>query len=111
MAVDKKKAAEEFKNRKVPRGIFAVRCKETGATWVDSSPNLSAARNGTWFGLRAGGFRDKTLQAEWNTRGEDAFEFEIVETLPDDIAAMNLRDVLKEKKRYWAEKLGATALR
>jgi hypothetical protein len=110
MAIDKKKAAEDFKNRKVPRGIFAVRCKETGGTWVDSSPNLDAARNGTWFGLRAGGFRDKSLQAEWNAHGEDAFEFEVLEILPDDVAAMNLRDVLKERKRLWAEKLGATAL-
>ena len=105
--VDRKEAARQCKERKIPRGIFAIRRKATGEAWVDASPNLGAARNGTWFQLRGGLHMDKKLQAEWNAHGEDAFEFEVLETLDDDVPALNVRDVLQEKKRQWIAQLGA----
>ena len=108
--MNRKEAAKQFKDRKVPRGIFAVRCRVTGETWVDSSPNLGAARNGTWFQLRTGTHRDQRLQAEWNPHGEEAFEFEILETLDDDASPILLRDLLREKKRKWAAERGAQPL-
>lgn len=108
--MDRKQAAKDFKARKVARGVYAVRCTATGKTWVDSSPNLGAARNALWFQLRAGLHRDKDLQREWSRHGEEAFEFEVVETLDEDVAAMNVRDLLREKKRGWVERLGARLL-
>ena len=48
----RRQIAEEFKERKVPRGIFVVRCAATDETWVGSSPNLRAAQNSLWFQLR-----------------------------------------------------------
>jgi hypothetical protein len=108
--MDKKKAAQDFKERKVARGVYAVRCSETGRVWVGSSPNLAATRNGTWFCLKSGSHIEKPLQAEWDARGEEAFQYEILEQLKDDISAMSLRDVLKEKKQEWVARLGAQAL-
>lgn len=108
--MNRKEAAKEFKGRKVPKGIFAVRCSATGEAWVDSSPNLGAARNGTWFQLRIGTHRGQRLQAEWNAHGEEAFEFEVLETLDDDAAPLLLRDLLKDKKAHWAAKLSAEPL-
>jgi hypothetical protein len=102
--VNRKEAAKEFKARKVPKGIFAIRCRTTEAVWVDSSPNLDAARNGAWFQLRSGLHRDKRLQEEWNTRGEEAFEFEVLETLHQDVSAVNLLDILRDKKQKWVRK-------
>ena len=105
--IDRKEAARQFKERKVPQGIFVVRCTATGEMWVDSSPNLGAARNSMWFQLKNGLHRDRQLQTEWNAHGEAAFEFDVVDTLDEDTPAINTRDLLREKKREWAERLGA----
>ena len=106
----RKEAIKEYKARKVPRGVFAVRCTATGQIWVDSSPNLDAAPNGLWFGLRSGLHRNKALQAEWNAHGEPVFQYEVLEKLDEDVHPMSVTDLLKEKKRQWAAKFGAQSL-
>lgn len=105
-----KEAVKEYKARKPVRGAYAVRCTATGRVWVGSSPNLNAAQNGIWFSLRHGGHRDKALQDEWNAHGEPTFQYEILEKLDDDISPLAVNDLLKEKRRYWAARLGAPVL-
>ena len=97
--ISRKEAIRAYKERKPCRGAFAVRCTATGQAWVGSSPNLDAARNGIWFGLKHGSCLDKNLQTEWQTHGEGAFEYEILGKLDDDVHAMEVNDLLKEKKR------------
>jgi hypothetical protein len=99
----RKEAAREFRERKVSPGIYALRCIATGRTWVNSSPNLDAAQNGQFFQLRQGLHRDKELQAEWNQQGEASFQFEVLEGLPEDTPALNLQDLLKERKQAWEQ--------
>lgn len=106
----RKEAINEYKARKIPRGAFAVRCTVTGQVWVGTSPNLDASKNGLWFGLRHASHRDQELQTAWNTHGEAAFQYEILELLKDDVSPLALRDLLKEKKLHWTKKFGATAL-
>ncbi len=50
MTSSRKAAIRAFKERKTPRGIFAVRCSVTGGVWVDSAMDLDAAKNRVWFG-------------------------------------------------------------
>lgn len=108
--VDRKQAIRDYKMRKVSRGVFAVRCAVTSHVWVDSSPNLDGAKNSAWFQLHAGNHCDKTLQNEWNTHGENAFQFEILETLDEDVILLAVPDLLKEKRSKWTAKLGAKAV-
>jgi hypothetical protein len=108
--LNRKEAAKEFKARKVPIGIFAIRCRATGAMWVNSSPNLDAARNGTWFQLRNGLHRNKTLQEQWNGCGEAAFDFEVLEVLDHDLPPINVPEILRDKKQEWARELGGEPL-
>jgi hypothetical protein len=108
--VNRKEAIRKYKLRKVSRGVFAVRCTATGQVWIDSSRNLDGAKNGLWFQLREELHRDKSLQTEWNTHGENAFQFEVLETLDDDVIPLGVPDLLKEKKGQWAARLGAKAL-
>ena len=110
MDVNRRETAKTFKDRKVPKGIFAIRCRTTGAVWVDTSPNLDAARNGTWFQLRSGLHRNKQLQAEWNAYGEETFDFQVLETLDDDVSPIGLPDILRDKKRKWATDVGGQPL-
>ena len=100
---ERKEAARELKERMLLPGIFAIHCASTGRRWVDASPNLAAAENSQFFQLRQGLHRNKELQAEWNAQGEPSFSFEILESLPEDTPSLNLRDLLVERKRVWAE--------
>ncbi len=105
--MDKKAAIREYKERPVARGVFAVRCEATGKVWIDSYPNLTAAKNGLWFALRNGDHRDKELQAEWKQHGEEQFEFEVLEELDPDLPQMAVHDELKARKAAWIEQLQA----
>jgi hypothetical protein len=67
--MDKREARKEFKSKKTPKGVFAIRCAAT--------------------------------------QGEEAFAYEVLEILDDDVSALLLKDVLLERQKHWEEKLGA----
>ena len=106
----RKQAIREFKERKTPRGIFAIRSTLANRVWVGASRNLDAAKNGYWFALRLGLHLDKSLQSEWNIHGEQNFAYEVVEKLKDDVHPLELADLLKAKQAEWMERLGAARL-
>jgi hypothetical protein len=104
-AEERKAAIRAYKERKPRPGIYAVRLKETGRCWVASAPNLDTTKNGLWITLNSGRHLDRALQAEWNRLGEGAFEYVILEALKEDVLPLAVKDLLKEKKRLWADKL------
>ena len=110
MSDSRKEAIRKFKEQKVPRGIFAVKCTTSGNAWVGASRNLAATQNGTWFGLRSGGYIDKSLQEEWNRHGEASFQYEILEQLDGDLLPMAVADLLKERRAHWIAELNARLL-
>jgi hypothetical protein len=107
---DRRQIAEDFKERKVPKGIFAIRCSVTGEAWVGSSPNLSAAQNSYWFQLRMGRYRNLLLQNAWKEHGEQAFTLEVLEQLDDDVSPLLLNELLVGGKKQWAQELSAHIL-
>jgi len=107
---DRKKAIEEYRNRPVHRGVFAVRCLATGRAWVGAAPDLDAAKNGAWFTLRTGSHRDAALQTEWRAHGEDQFRFDVLEEIDPETPQLLLSDVFKAKKAEWARREGALLL-
>jgi hypothetical protein len=90
--------------------MFVVRFAEKGAVFVDATPDLNAARNMLLFTLRNGLHTNKQLQAEWNTHGESAFHYQVLEKLDDDLEQMTWRDLLKDKRKEWVERMGALAI-
>jgi hypothetical protein len=108
--MNRKEAIAEYKNRKTPRGTFVVRFAEEGRAWVDATPDLDAARNGILFALRIGAHRNKDLQADWDAHGEASFRYEVLEKLEDDLPPMAWRDLLKNKKKEWVERLEGRAI-
>ncbi len=110
MNVSKKEAIRAYKEPKPHRGAYAVRCTASGQLWVGSTPNLDAKRNSLWFGLRLGNCIDKSLQTEWNAHGEEAFEYEILETLDDDLCDIEVSTRLKQARTTWAARTGARTL-
>ena len=107
----RKAAIQAFKERKQARGIFAVRCRTTGSVWVDSSLDLDAAENRTFFLARVGDVQmDKSIQAEYAAHGQEAFNFEVLEKLDQDTIPMAVKDLLRERKRHWLTQANARPL-
>jgi hypothetical protein len=107
--IDRKQVIRDYKARKTPRGIFAMR-SVSGQVWVDCSMNLDGAQNRRWFVLRGGNFKNSALQTEWNSLGERSFQFQILETLSDEVSEFRIRDILNERKQFWTARLQARAL-
>ena len=84
----KKEAIQKYKERKPQRGIFAVRCPAEDRVWVGASLNVDATKNSLWFRLRLGGKQDPDLLHAWQTHGEAAFTYEILELLDDGLIAL-----------------------
>lgn len=103
--------ARDYKERKVPAGIFSLRCAATGETWVGAARNLDQ-KNGLMFSLRLGSHRNRALQAAWIAHGGEAgFEYAVVEALEDeDLGALGRETWLKERERHWLEALQAKAV-
>jgi hypothetical protein len=106
----RRQIAADFKDRKVPRGVFAIRCAASGQCWVGSSTNLTAVQNSQWFQLRGGLHRNPTLQQAWTHQTEQAFSLETLEELDDDLSPLLLNQQLAARKAYWANSLQADIL-
>jgi hypothetical protein len=106
----RKRAAAEYKQRKRRAGVFAVRCSATGHAWVGATPTLDTEKNRRWFMLRTGVERNAALLAEWRAHGEDAFTYEVLEELEDDVPEMLVSDQLASKTRDWAARENAPVL-
>ncbi len=110
MPVDKREARRQFKLKKIPRGVFAIRCSASNQVWVSGSRDLNASHTGAWFMLRLGSHHNKQLQTAWNTHGANAFHYEILEQFDDDLAPMLLNDSLRDRQKHWLHELGASAI-
>jgi hypothetical protein len=108
--VARKELVRQYKEIKVQAGIYAVRCTASGRVWVGPSRNLKATKNGLWSGLQAGFHRETSLQAEWTAKGVEAFEYEALEVLSEDVHPLNVFGVLKEMKAKWVARLNAEPL-
>jgi hypothetical protein len=108
MVMNKREARNEFKSRRTPKGIFAIRCTAAEEVWVGASDHLNSARNGIWFLLRNGLHPNKRLQATWNTHGEEAFDYEVLENVDEDVSPLLLGDLLRERLKHWETELGAS---
>lgn len=107
----KRDLVRAFKEAKVRRGVFAVRCAASGECWVSASMNLDKQQNGAWFTLRLGSHPNRALQAAWKAHGEDAFTFETLEEIDGaERSDYALRADLKEMETRWRARLNASAV-
>ncbi|OYX13269.1 MAG: hypothetical protein B7Z15_07855 [Rhizobiales bacterium 32-66-8] len=107
---DRKAAVTAYKERKIERGLYAVRCTSSGEVWIGGSPDLSKIQNRLWFTLRHGGNTHRSLQAAWDAYGADAFTFEIVERLVAEESGYIREKVMTARLAHWAGKLQAVRI-
>jgi hypothetical protein len=108
--IDRQQIKRDAKAIVTTKGIFAVRCSASGEAWVCGSRNLTSSQTGLWFMLRNGMHHSKRMQAAWTLHGADTFQFEILETLDDDVPALLLMDSLRDRRKHLQKELGALAL-
>lgn len=98
----------DYKERRSRPGVFVLRRRATGETWIGGSRAIDSQVNSLMFSLRHGSHRHKGLQAAWNTDGEAGFEYEIVEALDDqEMTPIGRADWLKARLAHWTAELGA----
>lgn len=108
MDTDKKKAAlEAYRERKVEKGVYSLRCTATGECWVGRAQDLGTIQNRIRFTLSLGTNPHRSLQAAWKNHGEESFIFEVLEKIPQDEPAETHDRLLKEMLLAWSEKLSA----
>lgn len=107
----RREAIRDFKERTVSRGVFALRCSPTGQAWVAVSRNLEPQENSIWFSLRTGGYVNREVQAAWNTHGQDALAYEVLEVFDDEaMTPIGRGDLAKARLAHWMDALSAKKL-
>ncbi len=102
----KQEIKREYKERKVPSGVFQVKNTVNGKVLLGSSLNLDGSLNRHKFALMFGKHPVEALQKDWNEFGSDKFVFEILEIVNvKDDPNFNLTDELTLLEQIWIEKL------
>jgi hypothetical protein len=104
--MDKKALKREYKETTRPMGVYQIRNTVNGKVLIGTSTDLPSILNRRRGELRAGRHQNSALQKDLTELGADAFEVEILDTLPpseqpdydpaDDLAAL---------EGLWLEKL------
>jgi hypothetical protein len=104
--VDRKELIRKYKETPRPAGIYRVQHGPSGRTLLGSSPDAPAMLNRIRAQLRMKGHPNRSLQADWDRDGADAFLFEVVDLLPPPETADHDSSVdLATLETLWREKL------
>ena len=87
-------------------GIYAVRCEAASMIWIAATRNLDKQKNSLWFMLASGSHPNRSMQAAWNSHGERAFLYEVLEEVTDENPLV-IDLLLKEKAQTWRSALHA----
>ena len=77
----RKNLREQYKERTVVGGVFAIKNSANGRLYIDSTANLGGAQNRFEFMRHAGISFHFRLQEDWTRYGVDAFYFVILDEL------------------------------
>ncbi len=97
----RKERSELYKQARKTAGVYSIRNTVTGRVLLGSSVNLHGPFNRHRTELRLGSHRCPELQADWNRLGEDAFAFEILETVPDALDGLERDTALGGLEKKW----------
>jgi hypothetical protein len=103
---DRKALTRLYKETPRAMGIGLVRNAANGKVLLLAGQDIGALLNRHRTELRFGAHRNVELQRDWTAAGEEAFEFEVVDTLgPRDAPGHDPTDDLRALEQLWLEKL------
>ncbi len=77
----KKELKEEYKQMKIPMGVFQIKNISNNKVLIDNSIDMESKWNRHKMELKFGNHRNKTLQKDWNDYGENNFVFTVLSEL------------------------------
>lgn len=99
-----KELKNEYKQMKLPIGVFQIRNKFNGKILVEGSTNMEAKWNRHKVELKFGNHRNKELQKDWNQFGETEFVFEILSEI-EQKEDLNFQEEVKVLEEMILEEL------
>lgn len=104
--MDKKALKREYKETARPMGVYQIRNTTNGKVLIGTSVDLPSILNRRRGELRAGRHQNSALQKDLRELGADAFEVEILDTLPpSEQPGYDPADDLAALEGLWLEKL------
>jgi group I intron endonuclease len=82
--MNKSEIKRAYKQSKRPMGVYRIRDSQNDKEYIGFATNLEARFNRHKAELRFGNHRNKELQKIWNSYGESALEFEILDVLDQE---------------------------
>lgn len=102
----KSELKKEYKNKKIPMGIYQIRNLSSGKVFIGGTANLDAIFNRSRFELDYGSHKNIDLQKDWDKLGEDKFEFTVLDYLePKEGEMIDYGEELSILERLWLDKL------
>jgi hypothetical protein len=80
----KKELKEEYKQMKIPMGVFQIKNKVSNKVLIDNSIDMESKWNRHKMELKFGNHRNRTFQKDWNEYGENNFDFEVLSELKNN---------------------------
>jgi hypothetical protein len=103
----KRELKREYKETKPDMGVFMIRSRSTGKTYIEATRNLKSGVNRARFTLNLGSHIHNELQEDWKCRGEKDFEMEVLEVLEyrEDDTEGDYTEELELLLSMWKERL------
>lgn len=111
-AQERRARSRAFKQSFPRMGVYAVRCRTSGAAWVGASRNVDGALNRMRFELAQGAHRDASLAQAWRRHGASAFTFEVLDRVKErDDPAFDYEAELQSLLALWRQELSVQETR
>ena len=93
----KKDLIAAYKQQKRLGGVYTVRCTDNQKQWIECTPNMEGMKNRFNFCVSTNVCIYHALQADWSRLGSSAFQFEVLESLPqkEDISPADYQEELR----------------
>lgn len=107
--MDKSEIKRAYKQFKRPMGIYRIRNSRDCKDYIGYATDLEARLNRHKAELKFGNHRNKELQKIWDSYGESALEFEILDELDqEEDTKKSPNEELQVLTEMWIQKLDKT---
>lgn len=104
--MDKSAIKKTYKQTRQPMGVYRIKTSQNDKVYIGFAADLPARFNRHKAELKFGSHRNSELQKIWNSCGEPAFEFEILDVLDhEENTQSNTNEELRTLAEMWIQKL------
>ena len=104
--MDKSKMKKAYKESRRPMGVFRIKSTPDNKVYIGFGTDLPARINRHKAELKFGSHRNRELQETWDSLGESAFDFEVLDVLDhEENLQSNHAEELRVLVEMWIRRL------